>query len=136
MESINPAVNFLHASYNHARHLEVPMQMAHERAWFNGLQAGITPEMVADVIRHREQRIKAGVRNIECLLIRNLCGDDEKIADFIEEAYMLAARKRIRVLDPGRAQVMRATGRSVEVPEQPAKHVSESLINALRQSVG
>ena len=103
---MNQEVNLLHAAYNNARQLKVPMQMAHERFWWNGLQAGITPEMVADVIRHREQRIKAGVRHVESLMIKNLCGDQERIADFIEEAFMLAAKKRLKVMDSARAEVM------------------------------
>jgi hypothetical protein len=110
------------------------MLPAYERAWFSASQNGITPEMVGDVIRHRQERIKAGIRYIESLRIRNLVGDDESIGNFVEEAHIVAAKKRIKVMDPARASVLRATGRSDQLPEKLPQHVSDVLIHALKQA--
>lgn len=90
--------------------------------------------MVTDVVRHRQRRIEAKVRHPECLRISNLVGSEEMIDTFLEEAAMLAARKRIRVMPPDQASVMRTTGRSDQVPDKPAQHVSDALLSALKQA--
>jgi hypothetical protein len=134
MESINQEVNLLHQAYNQAFGLKIPMMFSYERLWLNAVQCGITPEMVADVIKHRQERIKAGVRNWESLKIKNLVGDDDKLGEFIEEWHHIEAKKRIKVMEPARASVMRATGRSDQLPEKLPQHVSDVLIHALKQA--
>src|SRR4051812_15470072 len=60
MESINPQINLLHSSYNKATDLELPLLPAYERAWLRAIKNGVTPQMVLDVIKHRQERVNAG----------------------------------------------------------------------------
>lgn len=134
MESISPSINALHAAFTAATAFHFDLRPTQERFWHEAHKAGITPQMVTDVVRHRQRRIEAKVRHPECLRISNLVGSEEMIDTFLEEAAMLAARKRIRVMPPDQASVMRTTGRSDQVPDKPAQHVSDALLSALKQA--
>ena len=135
MQSINIDITRLHASFNQATGFNVPMTMVSERRWFEAIKSGVTAEQVAEVIAYRQKRIIAGVRHPESIFIRGLVGDDERIADFIEEACMLQAKKRhqLKVMEPARASVLRVTGRSDQVPEQPPRTGKEALGQALEE---
>lgn len=134
MESINPQINALHSAHCSARNLVLDLRPTQERWYHDALKAGITPDMLYEVIKHRQRRILAGVRREESVYIRNLVGSEEAIDNLLEEAAMLASRKRIRVMPPDQASVMRTTGRSDQVPDKPAQHVSDALLSALKQA--
>lgn len=123
-------INQLHASHLKANSIDpalLPLNMAFERAWFEAMNNGVTPEMIEAVIAYRLQRIKIGVRNPECTRLRNLVGNDEKIAELLEDWAFLQSRKRMKIMDPARASVLRATGRSDQLPDRPAKPAAEVL---------
>ena len=127
MDSINPQVTNLHNNYNLAMNLLLPMRPTFERWYYEALKAGITPEMLYEVIKHRQRRIQAGVRREESVCIRNLVGSDEAIDNLIEEWAMLASKKRIIVVEPSRASVLSATGRSTEPESAPARSARDVL---------
>jgi len=127
MESINQNINALHASFCTARDIELELNQCHERFWHEALKAGITCESLTAAIKAREKRILAGVRHPECLKIKNLVGDSDKIAELLEEIAVINARKRIRLVDPARASILRATGRSDQVPEVPPQASREVI---------
>ena len=135
MQSINPDVNALHQAFCDARGFEVNMHAAHERWWLDAINGGMTPDCVKLVIKARMKRIQAGVRHEECLAIRNIAGSDEAIANTIEEVAAIRAKLRVKVMPAGKADVLRATGRSAEPEQGPVRSVSE-VIEAMRKAVG
>lgn len=135
MDSINPAVNALFQAYLLAMGMEMPLNCAFERYLFEALREGVTPLMMADVVRERRVRIGQGVRNKECLKLRNLIGDEEALADFINEAAMIAALKRKKVVEACRASVLRQSGRSDQSPSpEPRSAADVELVKKLREA--
>ncbi len=132
MQSISPEINEIHQAFCEALGYEVPLR---ERQWYEALKMGMTSEDIKLVVRFRKERIKAGVRHDECLFFRNIAGNEDAIADVLEESAMLRARMRIRVVPAGRADVLRATGRSDE-PESERVHPISEVIAAMRKAVG
>lgn len=135
MNSANQAVNLLHETYCSCMALDLPLHPADERRWLSAVLAGVEPDMIRLVITERRKRIREGVRFPESLYIRNLVGSDEAIADMMNEAAVIQANARIKVMDKGKASVMRATGRSVEVGQSEAKPVGHYIVQ-LRRAAG
>ena len=135
MDSINPEINAMHWAYCEALGYEFPLLPNMERGWSDALKIGMTPECVRMVVKDRQARIKAGVRKPECLMFRNIAGSEEAIGDVMQEAAAIRAKMRVKVVDSGKAQVLRATGRSAEPEQSTAKPISE-YIEALRKAVG
>lgn len=143
MESINPQITELHASYCIAMNMELPMTMLWERYWYDALQEGVTARMVEDVIKERRKRIKAGVRMQESLYLRNLIGDEAKIGDLLNEGHEIAARTRMKVVDACKGSVLKASGRPewyenreqvVAPQEQNTSRPVSELISDLRKA--
>lgn len=135
MDSINPAVNALFQSYLSAMGMEMSLTMAFERYLFSALKEGVTPLMMTDVVRERRVRITQGVRYQESLKLRNLIGDDESLGDFINEAAMIAALKRKKVVEACRASVLRQSGRSDQSPSpEPRSAADVELVRKLREA--
>ena len=135
MQSINSDVNSIHQAFCDARGLELNLQGAQERWWFEALKCGMTPEDVKLVIKARMKRIAAGVRHEESLYIRNIAGSEEAIANTLEEAAAIRATMRIKAYPVGKAQALRATGRDDE-PEQGGAVPISQVIQAMRREVG
>ncbi len=135
MQSLNPAINEIHAAFCQALGYELVLLPPAERQWYEALKLGMTCEDVKLIVKSRQQRIKAGVRHEECLRIRNIAGSDETIADALEESAAMKARMRVKVFDKGKSEVLRSTGRPDE-PEQgrvmPFKEVIEGLRSAVQ----
>lgn len=127
MDSINPAINAIHAAFCAATGYQFNMMQKHERGWYDALKFGMTPDDVKLVIKNRQARIKIGVRRDECILWRNIAGSEDAIADVIEEAASLKAKMRIKVVPVRKAEVLRATGRPAEPEQTSAKPISEYL---------
>lgn|SRR5678815_831147 len=111
MESINPEVNKLHAAYVDEMNIVLGLNQLTERQWWDAHKMGVTPEMVRDVVRDRHQRIRAGVRMRESLYLRNMIGDVDRIADLLNEAAVVAAQRRVKVVPKEKASVLSSTGR-------------------------
>jgi len=133
--SINPAINDIHQAYCESTGFDLNLTPFFERQWFEAMKAGLTCDCVRLVIKERLRRIREGVRRPECLLLRNVAGTEMAIGDVLQEAAMIRARMRVKVVPAGKAEVLRATGRSDESEQIPMRPVSE-VIEAMRQSVG
>lgn len=135
MTSLNDSINELFQAYLLAMGMEMPLNMAFERYLFQAIKEGVTALMMTDVVRERKQRITQGVRNRESLKLRNLIGDEEAIADFINEAAMIAALKRKKVVEVCRASVLRQSGRSDQIPSpEPRSAADVELVRKLREA--
>jgi len=135
MESINPKINEIHKAFCEARGFELNLLPPIERQWRDAIQSGLTPNDVRMIVKARCQRIKDGVRHEECLMIRNIAGSEEAIANTIEEAAAIRAKMRVKVFSEGKADVLRGTGRPDQPEQGPVRHISE-VIQAMRQAVG
>jgi hypothetical protein len=136
MQSINHEINLLHQCYCVSMGIgEMPLVPLFERWWFDAVQAGITCEDIRLVISDRQRRVKDGVRHRECLLLRNVCSSEETIGNLIMEAAALKAARRIRTVDGGKAEVLRATGRGKEMSSNDAVPIGK-VIEALRKAAG
>lgn len=137
MKSQNETVNTLHETYCQAMALEFELTQADERRWLQGVVAGLDADMLRLVIFDRRKRITAGVRNKECLLVRNLVGSDEAVADTMNEAAVIRAQMRVKVMPKGKADVLTATGRSAEAETNRVVTPAEiEAIKVLRKAVG
>lgn len=135
MESINPDINAIHKAYCEATGFDLPLMSFFERQWYEALQCGLTCDCVKLVIKDRKRRIQEQVRKPECLLLRNIAGSEGAICDVVQEAAAIRARMRVKVMSPGKAEVLRATGRSDEPEQGPVRSIGE-VIQAMRSAVG
>ena len=135
MQSINPEINAIHQAYCEATTFELPMMPHFERQWHDALQSGMTCDCVRLVAKSRLKRIAEQCRRPECLLLRNFCGSEAAIGDVIQEAAMIRAKMRVKVFAPGKAEVLRATGRADEPEPLPVRPVGD-VIEAMRRAVG
>jgi len=133
MDSICPEINAFHKAYCDALGYEFPLLPNMERGWLDAMQAGMTIECVRLVVKDRQARIKAGVRKPECLMFRNIAGNEDAIGDVLQEAAAIKARMRVKVMPKGKADVLRATGRSAEPEQSTARPIGE-YIEALRKA--
>lgn len=133
MTSANPAVSALHSAFCDATGRALQMTYTGERYWLECHNEGLTPGDLRAVILHRKAAIKAGDRKPSCLAIRNICGSSEAILDVLDEAAMLRAKARKKTLPPGKASMLRQTGRSDAMPEMPPKAVWDVLVDAVEK---
>lgn len=129
-------VQALHAAYCLEMSLKLPINPATERFWFAAHKAGLAPADLSLVLRARQRAVKSGARYPASLLLRNICGSDEAIADVTNEAAVLRAlRDRMRrpAYDPGKADVLAASGRK-ESPAAPKERTAGDLaVDCLRR---
>lgn len=134
MMSINKDVTLLHASYCTAMALDLPMNMVHERQWLLGHLAGLTPDDVRLVLLDRLKFNRSGPYK-KGVLIHHLVGDEERIAVTLNEAAVLKASMRIKLMEPAKAQVLRQSGRSDAAATPDAVKVDAiPLLDALRRA--
>lgn len=135
MQSINESINAIHQAYCEATTFELPMMPQFERQWHDALQCGMTCDCVRLVVKSRMARIRDKVRQPECLLLRNFAGSEAAICDVLQEAAMLRAKMRIKTFCPGKAEVLRSTGREDEPEQEKMRPVSE-VLQAMRSAIG
>jgi len=137
MESFNSSVNALHTAFQEVSGRNTPLMPAWERGWLEAANAGLTPRDVRLVYKHRERAIKTGDRKPQCLSLRTWLRDDLEIADLVDEAFMLRAKMRQKQVHSGKAEVMRATGRPVELEQKEPQHVGDlELVKKLKEAAG
>ena len=135
MRSISPEITALHAAYCAALGIDLLLTASAERHWYEAQGEGVTAETIRAVLADRQKRIRAGVRHKESLLLRNLIGDEDRIGDLLNEFAVLKAAGRVRVMEPGRAAVLKATGRPAEIATVDARPVAD-VIEAMRKAAG
>ena len=127
MESANQDVNALHVAYCQATGHNLRLMPSFERGWLQAHQNGVTPSMLASVIKARQKRIWERVRQPESLYIRNLAGSEEAIAEVLQEHAAIEARARRKAYPQDKASVLRGTMRPDEPPTEGAKHIKDVL---------
>jgi hypothetical protein len=123
----------LHQLYCDLLGMVLPLHAHHERMWFDAIRDGVSEERLRSVIASRKRDVVSGKRYRNCLLLRNLIGSPDIVADLLNEAAMLEASKRAFAPNPARDSVLRATGRVSEKPKTEAKSVGQ-LIKELKNS--
>jgi hypothetical protein len=123
----------IHRLYCDLLGMVLPLQAAYERMWYDAIGQGLTEDSLRVVLLNRKADVKNGKRFRNCLLLRNLIGDSEIVADVINEFALLMAQKRAFTPNPTRDSVLRATGRVSEKPKTEAKSVGQ-LIKELKNS--
>ena len=128
MTSINPDINALHAAFCEVTERPMPLNPRFERAWFDAIAFGLTPDMVREVMqsRMRRQYINESMR-IHCCSIWHCIANEDRLAQMVDEAHQLAAAKRKKVYAPGKAAVLASTHRATEPEPQPARSYAEIL---------
>lgn len=136
MESMNEEIRLLHQCYCTAMGIgEMPLVPYYERLYCEAVNAGITCEDIRMVIADRQRRIRDGVRHRECLLLRNVIGSDEAIGNLMNEASMLLAKARVKPVNAGKLEVLRATGREEPKPVTDAVPIGK-VIEEMRKAAG
>lgn len=97
----------LHAAYVRLTGRPLPLEMSMIFRWEVWSAKGWTEDDLETVIRYIQRLIKDGRRFPESLRLYNLLDPDK----FVEDLAEVRARSRIKREDPGRASVLRATGR-------------------------
>lgn len=140
MQSLNPQINELHAAFCRATDRELQINPAFERWYRDSLQYGLTPEILQEVMASRMKReYSTFSMKLHSCSLRYAIGDEERLAQLLDEAAALQSTKRKRVFTPGKAQALQDTGRSGEPEAAPARHVSEvdwkSALDGMRKVI-
>ena len=115
------------SAYNRATGFNVPFNVVWERQLWEAAKIGLTAEMFFMVVSERMRGIGKGERKPACVMPRNLVATDDAVNEVLCEAHAIAARKRIQVMEPARASVLSATGRSTEPVSAPARSARDVL---------
>jgi len=119
----------LHRLYVEQTGHAVSLGFDRERAWFDFLARGWTEDDLRLVIEKIKSGIRRGERRPGALKFRNLI---VQLDYFDEDLAEARAAARVKRMDPARAAVLRATGRSDAPPSGTAKAVSEVALKVLR----
>lgn len=134
MTSLNPQANALLDAYNAAMSLDLPMNAAYERWLCEAHGIGLTAEDFALAIRSR-LKFNANSGCKKGLLLHHFCMGVDNIAVTLNEAAVVRSQQRIKVVDAGKAEVLRATHRPATAPEGEAVRAGNlKLIQDLRDA--
>ena len=123
----------LHEAYVAATGLEIRYNMDVERVWFAWWKEGWSVDDLRLTIHYvrklyeKEQRIVTA-----SLRLRKLIGDTLWFAEHLAEARAVARVKSV-AMNPGKAEVMRATNRPAE-PEHPPGRTIGEVLEAMRKA--
>lgn len=111
---MHDAINSLHAAFVGASGQELALNMPLERRWLDAVNMGVTEDDVRLCVKSRIAHNQKHDLKRHLVLYR-LIGSEDDIAMMLSEAAELRAQMRIKVLPKGKAEVLRATGRSGKV---------------------
>ncbi len=142
MESIHPETKALFDTYKeliNSPNLEC--NMYYEALIFEATRMGLTPEKLRIVFLARKKAVREG-KPAKGTFIRHLFGT-EATGDVLDEAANLEGMSRVRIADPARTSVLRATSRpettGTDKPAQSATDVIERLktgYTEVRKAIG
>ncbi len=138
MISFNENVTALHKAFCEASVIPVPLTFASERWLLAAHNEGVTPEDIKLSIQWRRQKNKGQeARYQKPISLSRMFGSEEAVAQVVEEAAEMKARQRKVVVPSGRADALRATGRSDETMDGQRNKVNVISIadNALIQQL-
>lgn len=126
------AINALHTAYCSTVGVELP-QMPYHRYWYDADKLGLTPAdlIIAISVRQKQNRSANGSFKYS-LAIKHLVGDEDRIADTINCAALFRAEQRRKTFNPGKAEVLRATGRPDAPESKPAQSVEQIMANIVK----
>ncbi len=130
MNSIHPETQALFETYKeliNAPGLEC--NMYYEALIFEATRMGLTPEKLRIVFLARKKAVREG-KPAKGTFIRHLFGL-EATGDVLDEAANLEGMARIRLVDPAKASVLKATGRPAE-PQSHSVVSSAEVVDKLR----
>lgn len=123
----------LHRLYCELSGRDEQLNMATEHDWVNWLtllkhRPEWQPEsMLRLVVSYRQWEIRSGRRHPASLAFRNMVRDIAQADDLIADALAARRNQQKARMPEGKQAVMRATGRSTEIPQSDAKKVDEIL---------
>lgn len=120
-------------AYNQATGYDVPFNVVWERQLWEAAKIGLTADLLLLAVKERLRGVGAGDRKPACVMPRNLIATDDAVNELLCEAYALMAKRRIKVMDAGRAEVMRMTGRPTELPTAKVRSSAEALASGWEQ---
>lgn len=125
------AINALHTAYCTTVGIELP-QMPYHRCWYDADRLGLTPADLIIAINVRQRQNKSANGSFKySLAIKHLVGDEDRIADTMNCAALFRAEQRRKTFNPGKAEVLRATGRADEPESKPARSVEQIMANII-----
>ena len=130
-------IHSLHAAWERLTGQRLVLDCMRERCWFDWLERGLTDQDLELLVRSAQARIRAGKLSPSSLKFRYMLGNTDQAEEDVAE---LKARKRQTrpETDPGKAAVLRATGRQAEAPAPeavPARIPVAEVIAAMRRAV-
>lgn len=108
---------------------EYPLSFGARSMWERWLYAGFKPNDLSLVIRYIKARVRSGKRQRESFKFMTLIGDTDKFADDLCMARAEARQKQGK-FDPGKAGVLKSTGRQ----EKPLKDTAKTAYQIIQES--
>jgi hypothetical protein len=133
MSDLGPKIEGIHRLYCDLTGLGISLHYMRTWAWHEYFKKGFTEDDLRLVVSEIKRGIKMGKRNPGALRFRNLI---ESLDYFEEELAMARSTARVAAraprTDPGRAAVLRATGRAGAPAANAARPVSDVALKVLR----
>ncbi len=134
-QDLNQSVTELHAAFVDASGQELALNMPLERRWLDAVNMGVTPDDVRLCVKSRIEHNRQHTMKRHLVLYR-LIGSEDDIAMMLSEAAEARAQMRVKVLPKGKADVLRATGRSDEPETNRVMTPAEiEMIQKLRAAI-
>jgi hypothetical protein len=117
-------VKSLHDLYRTLSGLDLPCSLSIEFRWQTWLASGFDEDALRLVIEYLRRGMRDKKRSIACLRFSYLIQDTDLFAEHLSMARALARKP---VVDAGRAQVLRSTGRPCDTPQTKVRTAGEVL---------
>ena len=114
----------LHSCYCRVSGMEVPLTMQRMFTWEAWALPGHTIDDLRLVVEVLRRKIREGKNTLACLRFTNLIGDCERFQETLSEARAMSRAPKV---DSGRADVLKATGRSATPEQSEARSVGDVL---------
>jgi hypothetical protein len=120
----NEDIRKLHTTYCQETGLQIALPVSRHILWEAFLARGFTTNDLTLVCRSLRRQISNGDRRMACLRFTTLIGDVDNFEELLAE---FRALQRKPTYAPGKAQVLRATGRESE-PKQSDAQKAQTLL--------
>jgi len=115
----------LHATWERLTGQRLVLDAMRERAWFDWLERGLTESDLALLVRDLQGKIRAGKCSPAGLKFRYVVANVDQAEEDVAE--LKARRRRAAGPSPGKAAVLRATGREAENPPAAAAQAGDVM---------
>jgi hypothetical protein len=124
-----PQITSLHAVYGALTGLTLELDFYRESCWQHWMAKGWLEPDLRMVVKSIQAGIKKGTRRTGALKFNNLIAMTDRFEEDLSEARAAA---RVHRMPLHQALTFKASGRSTDLPTQPAKPVSEIALQILR----